>query len=323
MDIHEIQRELNRRVERELSRLEQQIDQRLAERLAILGRQQNPRLARTVADAEEDPIYPAEDSGANVFPIVFLSGGFTHTAGVQVGQYNQHRETPQAKVFCLHGRYLPEGTVIQVWHDPGVDPTYKGKWWTDSPLCLPPHLSRGVRISGSQLIDDRWFTYAPCDEYVPYVIADLDTCFYSPYTPDDTPEIWFNGEDTYDGWTGWDDEPDPGPWTKFDGAAYFIPDSYANVEYCIELPITIEAAGGFFQFDWIIPVDLTTAGVGPLVCKVDGVEVWSETEVGGGTAGPFVLTPGEHTISFCLDYATPSVEDSLAKVENFTVWGTE
>jgi hypothetical protein len=137
MDYPENQRDFNKRIEREVSRLERMMEQELARRVALVGQRQNPRLARTIEDPNATPTYPAH--GSTVFPAVFLSGGFTNTAGTQTGQYTPHREVLQCKVFTISGRYIPEDTVIQVWQDIGTDATYKGHWWTD-------YGGRGMRL---------------------------------------------------------------------------------------------------------------------------------------------------------------------------------
>lgn len=87
MDYREEQAALERHVQRELAAFERRMAQYFAQgsSAAITGRTQNPRLMRTIADPEADPTYPAEGSGANVFPAVFLAGGFNPTAGVQTG----------------------------------------------------------------------------------------------------------------------------------------------------------------------------------------------------------------------------------------------
>lgn len=337
MDLHEVQRELNRRLERESSRLEQLIQQELAKRLAVLGRQQNPRLARTIADPAATPTYPEEGSGANVFPIVFLNGGFTHTAGVQTGQFTQHRATPQCKVFCTNGQYLPEGSIIEVWQDRGVNATYPGEWWTASRPCLPERLVVNVRTTSTELIQDVWFPGQACDTYVPYVLAEFSDCFYSPYTPDETPTTYFAGEDetaAFLDWEGFHDDPDPSPWIHFlngdDWEAYFMPESDAengaHGVHCIELTVTVGSSGGFFQFEYIIDGDLAASGYEALICDVDGTEVFNELAEGAGIAGPFVLTPGAHTIRFCINTETatdvPFSGLFLAKVNALTIWGT-
>lgn len=131
MDYPQQQSDFNREVMRRLAEMERQQSQFFSPYQIQVGHRQNPKLAKTIADEDADPDYPAANSGATVFPITFLSGGFTNTAGVQTGQYTDHDEVPQAKVFCVTGKYIPEDTVIQVWQDIGTDATYPGQWWTD------------------------------------------------------------------------------------------------------------------------------------------------------------------------------------------------
>lgn len=140
MDYPDSQRDFNRRIERQVAHLEQLQSQHFSKYAALLGHRQNPRLARTVVDSGADPTYPLP--GSNVFPIVFLSGGFTDAAGAQTGQYTAHDTSPQAHVLCITGNYIPVGTVIQAWQDRGVDSGYPGEWWTPYKADLPT----GVRF---------------------------------------------------------------------------------------------------------------------------------------------------------------------------------
>lgn len=134
MDIHELQRDLNRRVERDMALLERRIEQRLAERLATVGGQQNPRLARTLEEFDEndDSTYPEQGaSNANLhFPVVFLSGGHLNVDSSTGGNFVAHRETSQAFVFSLTHNWIPPSTILEVFQARGTDPAYPGNWWT-------------------------------------------------------------------------------------------------------------------------------------------------------------------------------------------------
>lgn len=298
---------------------EDRILQLFSQREQAVGDYKQVRLVRTIGN----PYYPEAGSGANVFPIVFVDGGFAHASGLQVTNFTNRAAEAQAYVCALGGQFLPEGSIVQAWQDRGTDASYPGEWWTIHRPCFPSQLVREVKEFDDQLVAYVWYPQYACDYYSPYVIADFTEC-ESEYAPDDEPETFFSGEDTYDGWTGFDGEPDDSLWKKFDGAAYAIPEggSPASGEYCIELPVTIGGGGGFVQFDYTIAPELVADAEGPLRCLIDGVEVFSREADGFNTAGPFALTPGEHTISFCLEYLNPSIADYLAKVENVTVWGT-
>lgn len=313
---------------------EDRILQLFSRREQALGEYRPVRLARTVADPTATPTYPADDSRANVFPIVFLDAGFVHAAGVQNTSFTDRWDKPQAFVCTLGGQFLPEGSIIQVWQDRGTDSAYPGEWWTIHRPCLPTYLSRGSRISGDQWIEDRWYSYAPCDAYVPYVVADFTDCYvpYSPYAPGGTLN-YFTDNTQYADWSGINSGGTPNtPWVgcslSGDIGVCYSPNhpefTGAAGEYAIELPVTIGAGGGFVQFSYNIDSDLAAAGYGPLECKVDGVTVWSASgpsAVGEIPAGPFELTAGAHTISFSVDSTSATTADVLARIDDVTIWG--
>lgn len=130
-DFHEDNEAFRRRIEREMSEYAQRMNELFAKRIAQIGPTQNPRLAITVTDADATPTYPTQGvAGGNTFPIIFLSGGFTHSAGLKTPHYTQHRATRQGFVHCFSNNWIPPGTYLQVWQDRGVDATYPGEWWT-------------------------------------------------------------------------------------------------------------------------------------------------------------------------------------------------
>jgi hypothetical protein len=142
-DFHANPDDALRHIQREQARLERMMAEFYSHRTAIVGQQQNPRLARTLVDANADPTYPVQGiDGGDTFPITFLDGGFTHTAGRHTAQYTAHRATPQAMVRVLSDNWLPIGTVLQVWQDRGSDASYTGEWWADH----TDHLRIGITI---------------------------------------------------------------------------------------------------------------------------------------------------------------------------------
>ncbi len=92
---------------------------------------QNPRLAKTIADPDATPEYPAQGTSIpKIFPIVFLSGGHRGSASSDSANFSERREKPQAWVFSVTHNYIPENTVLEVWQDMGTTTNYPGNWWT-------------------------------------------------------------------------------------------------------------------------------------------------------------------------------------------------
>jgi hypothetical protein len=318
MDFPENQKEFNRRMEAEVARLSRAVEQELAKRIALVNRQQNPRLARTIEEFDEndDSTYPTEGSGANVFPIVFLSGGFTDLPGVQTPSYKARRETAQANVCSISGQWLPPDSVIEVWQDRGVEALKKGEWWTAARSCLPSQLVKDIRISGDQLIKDVWFSDKSCDSYVPYVIADLTDC-YVPYTPTSPDMVEYFSDDfvleEHPEWSISEDWQLSSLGAHTDNMGLFYPGGVAVTP--AELTITIGTEGGFIQF-----LFTTTGSCGANVF-LDGDEIVATQATGPGewlTKGPYALDPGAHTISFAVVGT-----DGNCRYDDITVWGVE
>jgi hypothetical protein len=184
--------------------------------------------------------------------------------------------------------------------------------------CLPSQLIRDIRISNDQLIKDIWYTYAPCDEYVPYVLADFSDCYvpYSPYAPAGTLQ-YFDDDFVLADHSEWDV---PSPWEITapgydDSTALHFPGSADVDNPPAELTVTIGADGGFVQFRF------TTSGSVGANVFIDGNEVVPAQSTGAGewiTVGPFALDAGSHTISF-----DETGFDGTCTYDDITVWGTE
>jgi hypothetical protein len=208
-------------------------------------------------------------------------------------------------------------------------------------LCLPEQLIRDVRIENDQLLKDVWRPEDDCDQYTPYVIADLSDCGYVPYTPGpsgDPTSSYFDSSEDYEAWTGIQQLPGlPSPWVQCNqsgdlqlcyepapGGDYGDPG-----EYQVSLSVTIGAEGGFCQFNYRIDPALESGGYGPLRFLIDGVEIFSrtaETPAGGFeelTAGPYALTAGAHTLTFSLDGTGTAWDAFIAAVDDVLIWGEE
>lgn len=118
-----------RATETQISVLKRQVSDLSSQRIALRDGYKQVRLAVTAPDPDQSPTYPIP--GATVFPFIFLSGGFPDAQGTRTPAYTERRATPNVRCFATSGEYIPEGTVIQVWQDRGVDDANPGEWWTD------------------------------------------------------------------------------------------------------------------------------------------------------------------------------------------------
>lgn len=134
MDYPSNQSDFNREVMRRLAEMERQQAQFFSKYQPQINHRQNPRLARTLEEFDEndDSTYPEQGaSNANLhFPVVFLSGGHLNENSSTGANFTAHDETSQNFVFSLTHNWIPPSTVIEVWHDVGTDTDYPGFWWT-------------------------------------------------------------------------------------------------------------------------------------------------------------------------------------------------
>jgi hypothetical protein len=108
--------------------------ERLAERVLTLERQlagvQAELLtasARVAEPAIPQQVRIAKTTGTpqdtdTAFPITFLDGSFTETAGQQTATWQDRQNTSKAVVFNIAGEKIPSGTKLMVW-------AWNNRWW--------------------------------------------------------------------------------------------------------------------------------------------------------------------------------------------------
>jgi hypothetical protein len=93
------------------------------EQLARQGRWRAPREIRKARTCYPgDGIYPAEDSGTNVYPIIFEDGEFAETIGVQTVDYDDRQDAQRHVMIDESGEYLPVNTHVLVHRQ-------NNRWW--------------------------------------------------------------------------------------------------------------------------------------------------------------------------------------------------
>lgn len=100
-------------LERQMEALTRKLDQGFDRSMAL---NEQPRLAKTYNPGS----YPSDP--ANVYPIMFLNGTFTETAGNQTPTYTNRSSTSKRVGFGLTDEYIEAGTVVACWRQ-------NNRWW--------------------------------------------------------------------------------------------------------------------------------------------------------------------------------------------------